>query len=250
MLSKKEVTKMTGTKYDSKHSFNDFGLIRTVLPVISSPITKKHILSNPCANGDIDISNVPTGFPVYETRTITEVFIIPGDKKRWDELISALYQHFDGSEMWIELDSDPWYKWLGIPMIKNIDKSADTYLKVEIQSIVKPFKYEKYSSVEDWLWDDFNFETGIIRDYRNIDTDGGITFEIIGTKMPTSIEITVNAEEGGLYLKYYDTVQGKEYDIDLVENPDTSEIILYEGINMLEFIGTGNISIDYRGGIL
>ncbi len=241
---------MTGTKYDSKHSFNDFGLIRTVLPVISPPIVKKHILSNPCGNGDIDISNVPTGLPVYENRTITEVFIVPGNKKKWDELISALYQFFDGNEMWIELDSDPWYKWLGVPLIKNIDKSAGTYLKVEIQSTVKPFKYEKYSSVEDWLWDDLNFETGIIRDYRNIDTDGGITFEIIGLKMPTTPKIIVNSEADGLSANYYDRVIDKEFNIELIPDFDTSELILYEGINKLNFVGTGNISIDYRGGIL
>ncbi len=241
---------MTGTKYDSKHSYNDFGLIRTALPVISPPIVKKHILSIPCGNGDIDVSNVPTGLPVYENRTITESFIIPGNKKKWDDLISKLYQWFDGSEQWIEIDSDPWYKWLGIPLITNVDKSADTYLKVDIQSTVKPFKYEKYSSIEDWLWDDFNFETGIIRDYRNIDTDGGIDIKIIGSKMPTTPDIIVNSEASGLYVKYYDAVIGKEINIDLVSDNDTSEIILYEGINNLEFIGTGNVSIDYRGGIL
>lgn len=245
---------MTGTTYGVGstlyHSFNDFHLIRTALPVISPPKVKTHILSNPCGNGDINVSNILTGIPVYESRTITEFFIIPGNKKQWDEIISSLYQLFDGTEMWIMLDSDPWYKWLGIPLIKNIDKSADTYLKVQIESVVKPFKYEKYSSIEDWLWDDLNFETGIIREYNNINIDGELTYTIIGSKMPVSPSIIVNNEIAGLEVTYYDAILDKTIHVDLIEDNDTSEIIIYEGINNLHFKGAGYISIDYRGGIL
>ena len=47
---------MDGTKYGGYHSYEKFGLLRSARPVISDPEVKTHIVDNPGANGDIDLT--------------------------------------------------------------------------------------------------------------------------------------------------------------------------------------------------
>lgn len=241
---------MTGTTYDSKHSYKDFGLIRSARPVISSPTVKRHIIDNPGGNGDIDVSLALYGVPMYNNRTITENYIFPYNSKKWDSVISDINQNLDGIEQFIVIDSDPWYRWLGTPLLATPDKSSETHMKLSVVSEVRPFKYERYSSAEDWLWDDLDFETGIIRDYRDIYIDGSLDFVIIGTKMPASPTFILSDVEEEITVNYFDYVLNHEETVNLSKSEDTSGLIMREGENILHFSGTGYVTINYRGGIL
>ena len=107
---------------------------------------------------------------------------------------------------------------------------------------VDPYKYEVASSLEDWLWDDFNFETDIIREYGGIKVSGKYELNIYGRRKrvipviecDTPMQVTYNGAT-------YDLLNGKSKVFD---------IWLSEGDNLLTFTGNGTISVDYRGGSL
>lgn len=241
---------MDGTKYGGYHSYEKFGLLRSARPVISDPEVKTHIVDNPGANGDIDLTTSLTGVPQYKNRTITESYIVIGDRRQREHLPSRLYSHFDGSREYIIIDNDPGYMWLGRSLVKGVDKSSETHMKLNIVSDVEPFKYERFSSIDDWEWDYLNFETGIIREYKDIYVDGICEIEIIGTKKPSIPVFHLSNVTSDISVEYYDGVLDRTVLANLSKREDTSDIIIREGINRLSFYGVGHVSIEYRGGIL
>ena len=44
------------------------------------------------------------------------------------------------------------------------DKSNDVLADFVITGDVQPFKMERYTAAENWLWDPFSFENGIVKD--------------------------------------------------------------------------------------
>lgn len=240
---------MDGTKYDTHHSHKVFGLLRTARTVISPPEEKKHIVDNPGGNGNIDLSTSLTGVPLYHNRTITESFIIPFVRNKSEKILSKIYQLLDGQLTRIVFDSEPDYYWLGKPMVSGVDKSNETHMVLNIVSDVEPFKYERFSSTEDWEWDSFNFETGIIRDYRDIYVGGELAVEIIGTKMPVSPVFRTSEVLQDMLVEYYDPLLDRTVEASLLDTT-TPDIIIREGAQKLKFTGTGYVTIEYRGGIL
>lgn len=241
---------MDGTKYGGIHSYDKFGLLRSARPVISDPEVKTHIIDNPGSDGEIDLTTSLTGVPQYKNRTITESYIVIGNKKQREQLPSRLYSHFDGSREFIILDNDPGYMWVGRSMVKGVDKTNETHMKLNIVSNVEPFKYERFSSVQDWEWDCLNFETGIIRDYRELYVNGELDVEIIGTKAPVSPKFRLSGVTSDISVEYYDAVLDTETVANLSKGEDTSDIIIRDGVNVLHFTGNGFVTIEYRGGIL
>ncbi len=241
---------MDGTKYGGYHSYEKFGLLRSERPIISDPEVKTHIVDNPGGNGDIDLTTSLTGVPQYKNRTITESFIAVGNKRLREQLPSKLYAHFDGSREYIIMDSDPGYMWFGRSMVKGIDKTNETHMRLNIVSDVEPFKYERFSSTEDWEWDSLNFETGIIRDYRNLYVNGELDVEIIGTKAPVNPKFRLSGVTSDISVEFYDPALDIETVANLSKGEDSSDIIIREGINVLHFRGKGYVTIEYRGGIL
>ena len=121
-------------------------------------------------------------------------------------------------------------------------KSNDVLADFVITGDVQPFKMERYTAAENWLWDPFPFENGIVRGYSGISISGSLSVDVTGSDMPIVPEITCSAamtvEVGG---KTFELTEGvnKNYDI-----------ILGSGTNVMKFTGTGTVSIDFRGGVL
>lgn len=228
------------------NSYKDFGLLRTAPTEISSPVVKKQIVDNPGGNGNIDLTDSLTGVPLYENRQIVEKYIMVGNKQSWDSRLSALYKLLDGQQGNILLDSDPGYFWHGRTLITAVDKSAETHMKITVTSDVEPFKYERFSSNAAWEWDSLNFDTGIIRDYRNIAVDGELIFEIIGTKMPAVPSFSPSNVTDPIQVRF----EGKSFDLPADLTTEVDSIVIREGLNVLTFFGKGAVTINFRGGIL
>lgn len=237
---------MDGTTYVigavGHHSFDEFGLIRASRPHISPFVVKTITVDNPGTNGVIDLTEVLTEYPTYKNRTITEKYILRGKPKYWDLKLSALGKVLDGSVAQLHLDTDPAYYWQGRSVVSAIEKK-DTYVLVTITTDADPFKYERFTSQGYWLWDPFNFETGIIREYQDLRVEGSLTLTIIGTKMPVVPEFTWRVDDGSsLSVRF----EGCKYPIAEV----IDEIVIKEGSNTLKFEGYGTVSVLYRGGVL
>ena len=107
----------------------------------------------------------------------------------------------------------------------------------------KPYKKELAdSTAEDWLWDTFLFEDGIIREYGNIVVNGVYTLNVIGREqILVPIIYSTTAMTVTYKNKTYNLASGKNY---------IYSIIIRPGDNLLVFKGSGTISVEYRGGKL
>lgn len=147
---------------------------------VSEPVRKRDIVKIFGTDDDVDLLENLIDRAVYERRTITEEFVLlgqnaesgniyPADRKEWAGLISELKNYFNSvvGQQRIVLSEDPGFYWVG-RIAASIAEMEKHRAVVRITAEVEPYKYERYSSVQDWFWDDFSFIDGIIRDYRNI----------------------------------------------------------------------------------
>ena len=95
---------------------------------------------------------------------------------------------------------------------------------------------------EDWLWDPFDFEEGVIREYGNQAVDGTLALTVVGSPMPVVPKIIVSADMQVAF-------GGESYRLKSGENylPD---IEIKEGEHVPIFTGHGTVTVSYRGGSL
>lgn len=222
------------------HTYKDWGLKWYGLE-ISSPDPKTNYIDIPGGDGKLDLSEALTGDIKYDNRKIKLKFDVDGDYYKWIDKSSEIMNFIHGKKAKIILDTDPSFYWYGRIELSS-GKEDFSLGELEITADVEPYKNDLISSLEDWKWDIFNFETGVIRDYRNLNVDGKLKVVIPGTrkKICPTIQSTSNMElwvdgniiniKQGTY-RYWDIVLSKED-------------------NILTFKGVGAISIEYRGGSL
>lgn len=220
-------------------TFTDWGLKLESMSV-SFPEAKTDQVDIPGANGLLDLSEV-NGQNCYKNRTLTLNFSLLDDYTEWHDLSSKIARALHGKVVKCILPDDPNYYYEGrfsLQSTKNSDVLADFVFSGDVQ----PFKMERYTAAENWLWDLFSFENGIVRGYSEISVSGSLTLEVIGSDMPIVPEITcsaaMNVEIGGQVFELVEGVN-KNYDI-----------VLGSGRNMMKFTGNGTVSIDFRGGVL
>lgn len=114
--------------------------------------------------------------------------------------------------------------------------------QITLSGKAEPYKYDTQSTSEPWLWDTFNFESGVIQQFDSVSVDGTQTVRLIGKGVGSEPIFNVSNSEN-LKLTYngiyYDLVDGKNRFPDIfISKGDSVE---------LSFSGTGSVSIDYRG---
>ena len=236
---------MDGVTFGTKHSYRDWGLLLKSRPVISPPSPKTVYVDIPGSDGVIDLTESLTGDVKFDNRTITCEFVVLDARNRWSDIYSEIMDYLHGQQMKVRLDEDPTYYYEGRLQV-NEWKSDKVTSTITIEGDVEPYKMEMFSSLEDWEWDSFNFETGIIRDYKEIRVDESLTFTIEGRRKSVVPSFTVVSDDGsGLQVRF----NGTTYDL-----PDGTSrvlnIVIKNDTNTLYFTGNGTVSIDYRGGRL
>lgn len=236
---------MNGVTFGSKHSYRDWGLILKSRPVISPPSPKTVYVDIPASNGIIDLTESLTGDVKFANRTITCEFNVIDVRKKWSNIYSDVLDFLHGQMTTIILDEDPDYIYKGRVQV-NEWKSNKRTATIVIEGNVEPYKLEKFGSLENWEWDSFNFETGIIREYKDIVVEERLTLEIQGTRktvVPTII--VTSSDDSGMNVRF----NNKYYHLDDGKNM-IPYISIVAGNNTLVFEGNGTVSVDYRGGRL
>lgn len=237
--------------FGDKNTWADWYLIPSSRPVFNPPKPKTKFVDIPGADWHLDMSEVLTGDIAYEARQGSLEFIVDNGQlsdykaDRWHKLYSEILDYLHGRIIQATLEDDPLYYYEGRFSI-NEWKSDPHNSKITVDYVVSPYKYEATSSLEDWLWDPFDFEDGIVREYNDLRVDGSLDFVIVGRRMRVTPSFIVKSDDGnGLKV----TFNGRTYDL-----PDgTSRIVniqTVEGENNLTFTGNGTVSIEYRGGKL
>lgn len=236
---------MNGVTFGSKHSYRDWGLFLKSRPVISPPTPKTVYVDIPGSDGVIDLTESLTGDVKFNNRTITCEFVVLDARNKWSNIYSEIMDYLHGQQMKVRFDEDPTYYYMGRLQV-NEWKSDKVTSTIVIEGNVEPYKMEMFSSLEDWEWDSFNFETGIIRDYNELRVDESLIFTIEGRRKSVVPTFIVTSDDGsGLKVRFNSVT----YDL-----PDGSNrvlnIVIRDGKNTLYFTGNGTVSIDYRGGRL
>lgn len=228
----------------SKHTWKDWKIVPTSRPVFLPPSVKTVTVDIPGADGILDMTESLTGEVQYNNRTGSVEFQVE-NRNSWYDVYSDIMDFIHGQQMKAILDDEPVYYYTGRFSV-NEWKSEQYRSKIVIDYNVEPYKMEMFSSLEDWEWDSFNFETGIIREYKDLRVDESLTFVIEGRRKSVIPSFTVASDDGsGLRVKF----NGETYDL-----PDGTtrvvNIVTRDGKNTLVFTGNGTVSIDYRGGRL
>ena len=227
--------------FGDKNSWTDWHLIPTSRPVFNPPEVKTNYVDIPGMDGGIDISEILSGHPVYKNRTGSFDFIVDPDWKDWSVVYSEIANYLHGQSLRAVLTDDPTYFYEGRFSI-NAWKSSAQYSSITIDYNVDPYKLNVIGTLDEWLWDPFNFETDVIQYYKSLQINGTQTFTIIGTNRTTSPIFTATAEMTA-------TFKGSTYTIP-VGTHKIYGITFTSGANEITISGNGTLSIDYRGGSL
>ena len=232
---------MKGIRFGEKHTFNDWGLMLKEFQIISPPEIQKNMVSVPGRDGQLNLTKSLDGFVHYYRRTITFSFVSIADREHWKGLYSDIQNYLHGEELKIIDDDTKDSYWLGQCEVgePSYDKKA-MYITITVDAY--PYKYDIQSSDEKWLWDTFNFEKGVIREYMNLSILGTHEILFYGSKMPVRPTFIVSSD---MQIEY----NGKTYNLYIGENV-IPEIVPVEGENTFIVTGTGTLTIRYRGGSL
>lgn len=231
-----------GVKIGDLHS-DAFGL-RLMDISISTPEPNIITLSIPGRDGLLDLSEALTGYITFKNRTLTIAFIRDDrSMTAWMAVYSQIANYCHGRRMPIIFDRDPAYFYVGRVTVSS--EKQDSILSSFTLSVdAEPFKYEVASSVlGDWIWDTFNFEADLIREYGSLVVTGYKDFVIdagLARVVPVFVlesgTISVSAAAGTYQLKLGRNI----FDV----------FVTMPGPNHFTFTGTGVVSVEYQGGWL
>lgn len=232
---------MNGIIINGLHSYDDLGLVLKSKK-IPFPTPKTDIVDIPGADGSLDMSTVLTnGDMKYKNRPCQFTFSVIDPVKNWESVKSKLANLFHGRKVSIILDADKSFYYVGRC---NLDGwSEDKRIgQITLELDAEPYKYDVLESTDNWKWDIFSFESGIIYHLSNLTVNNNLTVTIPSRRMQVVPTFICSS---AMQL----TFNGVMYALPSGESKNLN-ILLVEGENVLTFAGTGTVSIKFRGGSL
>lgn len=231
-----------GVRIGDKHT-DDYSLTVTDMS-ISEPEVQTYSLEIPGRNGLLDLTEI-NGAVRYKNRTV-KLSCVHQEKRPyyWHTCYSELLKNYHGKRCNIIFDSEKDYYYSGRLCISST-KNSQIHSSYTIIADCDPYAYEVQDRGEPWIWDIFNFDTGVI--YQ----DNYYKVEINGTKALTiqhngQMPVTPTFEliSGALNVIY----NGITYNL-TAGNNTINEITISSNCT-LTLSGIGVLSIHYRGGKL
>ena len=229
-----------GVTFGNFHSWEDWGLYLKSRPSVAPPVPKTAFDDLIGADGSLDLTEALTGDVKYGPRDLHFEFTTIDAREGWFNTFSAVLNAIHGRRLRIVIDEDPEYYYEGRVTVNEFQSNKYTGTIV-IDAVCDPYKYAITNTADDWLWDPFNFETGIIRPYASIDVlAAGTSVNVVGSRKKSVP--TIKCSVPGMYVTFgsntYELAEG---------NNKIYGIQLGEGVNVLNFYGAdGNVEINYR----
>lgn len=250
---------------DDIHTWEDWGLVPSSRPVVNPPSVKTNTIEIPGANGVIDLSEIPLGFPTYNNTTGSWDFNVAHDKTglEWDQTYSLIKSYIHGKRRKVVLTDDKSYYYEGRLSVNQF-KSDRYFSKITINYDLHPFKWMIWTTTEDWLWDPFDFVYGEIAQdvFKGIVVDSD---SYSGLKTWSSNEIgdvpvtptfMVESFDGNpISIAVHNLNYGSAQYFDLEDGVTRNPLIMLAcpdptDRTRLMFKGHGKVSIDFRPGRL
>lgn len=255
--------------FGDKNTWNDWCLIPETEPIIAPPSQKTNFIDIPGADGSLDMSEVLTGYPIYNDREGTLSFIAMNKNAsstpecnpfKFRDLVATISDYLHGKKLKMVLEDDNEHYYEGRFYLESAN-ADNAFNKIGIKYRVGPYKWTVKSTIDDWEWDPFNFETGVISSsvLKNIavtTTQKAIHFTrtLIGSA-PVVPKFVVSATNGqGIYIRIVNPNLGID-ETKLFQNGTriNQDYVLYgDDITMYVWVssGTGTLTINYRQGRL
>lgn len=175
------------------NTFDNWHLVPANRPVVAMPPVREQILELPGSNGNLDLTDSLTGYPLYGDRTGSWEFIVLNqfngvENYDWSELYSQIAYAIHGVKSVVVLEDDPDYFYIGRLKLDSWT-TEENNSKITISYVLEPYKYEiediatKYEDVFKFYSIDSsnNFEIPInLSDYVD--------------RMPVHPEIIINSD--------------------------------------------------------
>lgn len=235
---------LKSVSFDGLDSLRDLGLMLRDYPVAAPPDVQMNMIDIPGRDGPLDLSDALDGDVHFSARAYSVTFLCLSPPAQWPEIYSKIQNALHGRRVKIRHSDMPGFYYVGRLECQPPDYNL-RYWPVEITGTVDPYKYEERDSVgwENWLWDDFNLDNDIVRNYNHLEVKGFKSVKIENRRMRV-VPTFVSAAEG-LHVVFGDM------DYKLPEGASSFPAIrLKEGENTIVFYGVGEVSIVMRGGEL
>lgn len=231
-------------KINGKHLLHDWGLFIENSDVVEPPQVNDTVMEV-YGGKNLDLTEM-NGPVTYSNREISLELGGLKRKNEWRSFLSQFLNTYHGKQVEIIFDDDTGFFYKGRAYINEDAEKIARIGKFKMKIDAEPYKYEIQSSQEPWKFDTFNFQMGVIR--------------YIGTKNITASDNRIRIPRGNMLSVPVFMVtqpvglkvifQGKEYNLVSGRNR-YPQIRIGGGTEItLSFKGTGNVTIDYRGGSL
>ena len=227
--------------FGDKNTWDDWHLIPTSRPLFAPPEPRSRYVEIPGTDGNLNLSEILTGYPVFNNREGSMEFAVANDYWDWTVAYSTIMNYLHGKALKAILEDDPGFYYEGRFWVDEW-KSDKYYSTITINYNVYPFKMDLLSTMDPWIWDTFNFETGIIQETKDMLVNGTRTAIIYASGVRSLPEITADSE---MTVKFRD----RNYTLPAGKTIRLPQHYL-EGENTFVFTGNGKVSINYRGGML
>lgn len=229
-----------GVMFGDNHSFRDLGLLPKSKMIVAPPDVREVYVEIAGADGDLDITEALTGRANYESREGKFEFTVI-NRENWDYIYSLVMNTIHGQRMRVVLDDDPHYYYNGRVKVDSFKTNKHT-ATLTIKGDFEPYKKSLIANSEQWLWNPFNFETDVARDYANMTVDGTLNVTVIGSNMPVTPAIEVSAD----MTMYFN---GNTYQLPAGKNR-VADMVLENRAYEVVFVGNGTVSIQFEVGRL
>lgn len=247
-------------KQVTRNTWNDFFIAPMSRPVVPPPSVRTEETTLAGMFGKVDFSDILTGYPIFDNRQMSQEFIVDNGHAEWIDIYSDVMSFLHGKKVYMTLEDDPEWYYYGRAKV-NSWKSDKNNSKITLDFDLDPFKYYRNDISEDWEWDSFNFELGVMYSdlFKNIAVDGNVEIDLRGTigDKPFVPTFIVSESSNGLSIEYVNDIlnievrktfeEGSSIDPDYIfYDPGYRKTTESEKNLKLTITGQGTITILFR----
>lgn len=239
MIYGTEFTREDGTV---AHTYGSWGMLQVGPAIISPPKVQTKFIEVTGRDGSLDYTTALDGNVHFESRDFETTLRCVATRAELPAIYSRILNFLHGRKLKATCDDDQNYYWEGRFEAKA-PKWKKGYWEIDIKGTVDPYKYSRSTTMGDWLWDPFVFETDIAWDYAELIVDEQLEVVVATSNMPTTpifrlsapMRMVVNGDSEYEMPKGDSTIPGM-----VLTDTDTTFV----------FYGDGKVTIGFRGGSL
>lgn len=252
--------------FDGVDSWEAWGLVPASRPVVVLPAVRTSTVEIPGMNGVLDLSDVPLGYSTFGNRNGSWTFNVAHDKLdfSWDVLYSRIATAIHGKKVQCILKEDKSFYYEGRVQVGEW-KTGNTFSTLTIKYDFAPYKRMLWTTLEDWLWNPFDFVNGVIvqTSFKDIPVEAGswrtmeYTQDYIGlAPVCPTFYVNSTAEGATMTLKYKNTgISNTEKTFTLNDGINNNPQIEFvcptpSSKTIVQFYGEGTVSVEFRPGRL